>query len=136
MSKYPQYGYWTPLDVVNIVTQCLSYLDTIKEKKNQDYVVANRKQYQIVLQLISQGQRIITFYDITLKVVREFLRSDGDFYVENPVAKVPVQAAWSNGGKGISIKEFLDVLIKNEVTQSGADKFFKDMQNIIKPDEK
>jgi len=68
--------------------------------------------------------------------LENFLKLMVSSMLKNPVAKVPVQAAWSNGGKGVSIKEFLDILIKNNVTKSGADQFLKDMQNIIKPDKK
>lgn len=135
MSNYPFYGFWTPLDVVAIVTNCLSFLDALAEKKDKTHnldISKARKEYQVVLKILSRFEKIISFYDITSNRVREFVKIDDDFYTENIILKRAKSAEWS----GLSNKDYLNTLIKEDTTKIGSDKFLNDMRKVVKKKDK
>lgn len=130
MSKYSFYGFWTPLDVVAIVTNCLSFLDDLSMKKDVKHTLdipKARKEYQTVLEILSRFEKSISFYDITSQRVRAFVKIDNDFYTENVILKRAKAAEWS----GLSTKDYLDTLIKEDATKFGAAKFLNDMKDIL-----
>jgi len=131
VSKYPLYGFWTPLDVIAIVTSCLNFLETLKEKdiKNTQTLKFDkaRKEYNIVLEVLSRFEKQVSFYDITSNRVRHFARIDNDFYTENVILKRAKAAEAS----GLSNKQFLDTLIKEQESKQGADIFLNEMKSIV-----